>query len=94
MHTCPSDADWYGEAPQFSGWESVRIFDLTIGEGGDLREANPYERAFLDKWVGGEGESQLDNAIERLVEERAEDDGQARGEYLAEMAADRDEGCW
>jgi hypothetical protein len=94
LHTCPSDIDWYGEAAQFAGWDSVRIFDCTIGEGGDMRDANPYERGLLDKWTDGEGKDWFEGEIEKRAEERAEDDGEAEAEYQAEMAADRDAGYW
>ena len=79
-HSCPSDADWYGEAATFESWTSVSVFDLTLGEGGEERDANPHERALLDKWVGkgGEGQEWFDAKIAEL------------GTIAAERNAERD----
>ena len=77
-HSCPSDIDWYGEAPAFESWEDIQIFDATTG---DFRDPTIRETDLLGKYISGEGEAWFANRIEELVRENDEAEYEAQCEY-------------
>jgi hypothetical protein len=88
-YSCPSSDDWYGCEAEFDGWESVRVFDLTLGDGGEFRDADPQEVARLDKWLRvKENRRWLDGEVAEQVrtyhEDRAIDAAEARYDAMKE----------